>query len=451
MFAREMILNISKITPCMRHNIHGFLIDEEWMKNNLRINELFQIEDGDGYTVHKYRVKLEYDKDTDTYNVYHLMAPWIEGESFAFVTLTDVASLYCFDFDGDNAFVVSSTETPSSYQYTWYDDPVGKYYVTNKLLFDMKTYFFNRDVFTDCFVKFIASNEKAFERLEDARYNFSSIGDFRIWTEEEEIYILHIPSGTMIGWYKFYHYGRSNFCNKREMTHKDLIEFFTLLRNQLLEEPDEPYPVKKEPYVEPSVTATETDTSSYDAPDVVSMYPTGDPLGVMDSMTTYAKLREQKKSDIKDSEGIKHRFEKEIDIQKAAERIAINSIYGASVPDPASMQPSPMKFVNVDFIWNDVKHWMLGNFYLPETNNIDVYTATCCRFGIQHNVWIIRQNDFIKLVGDTGDEIVIGYMGVEYSRKDEYERKKFARDWQIKFANPIIDKFYREFIMNRIW
>lgn len=449
MFAREMILNISKITPCMRHNIHGFIIDEEWMKNNNSLLDLFDIKEDDGYTVHKYRVKLEYDEDTDTYKVYHLMAPWIEGESFAFVTLTDVATLYCFDFDGDNAFVVSSTETPSSYQYTWYDDPVGKYYVTNKLLFDMKTYFFNRDVFTDCFVKFIASNEKAFERLEDARYNFSSIGDFRIWTEEEEIYILHIPSGTMIGWYKFYHYGRSNFCNKREMTHKDLIEFFTLLRNQLLEEPDEPYPVKKEPYVEPSVTATETDTSSYDAPDVVSMYPTGDPLGVMDSMTTYAKLREQKKSDIKDSEGIKHRFEKEIDIQKAAERIAINSTYGLSVPDPASMQPSPMKFVNVDFIWNEVMRWMRRqSFYSFDINNIDRYTVTTGWCGIIYNVWIIRQNDFIKLVGDTGDEIFIGQIGVEYSLKDEIDRKKCVRDWKIKFSNPIMDEFYHGFILN---
>lgn len=450
MFSRGMILNISSVTPCMCHNIRGFLVDEEWMKNNLRIYDLFDIKEDDGYTVHKYRVKLEYDKENDTFHVYHLMTPWIEGESFAFVTLTDIASLYSFDFDGDKAFVVSSTET-SSYQYTWYDDSVGKYYVTNKLLFHMKESFFNRDVFTDCFVKFIASNEKAFERLEDARYNFSSIGDFRVWTEEEEIYILHIPSGTMIGWYKFYHYGRSNFSSKPEMTHKDLIEFFTLLRNQLLEEPDEPYPVKKEPYVEPSVTVTETDASWCDTPDVASMYPTGDSLGVMDTMTTYAKLREQKKSDIKDPESIKHQHEKVIAIQKAAERIAINSTYGLSVPDPANMHPAPRKSVNMDFIWNDVKQWMVGKFYLPETNNTEVYTVTTGSFGILHNVWVIRQNDFIKLVGDTGDEIVIGYMGVEYSRKDEYKRKKFARDWQIKFTSPIIDKFYREFIMNRIW
>ena len=342
MVSREMILNISNVTPCMCHNIRGFLIDEEWMKNNNSPLDLFDINEDDGYTVHKYRVKLEYDENTDTFKVYHLMTPWVEGEQFAFVTLTDVAALYCFDFDGDTAFVISSTETPSSHQYTWYDDSVGKYYVTNKLLFNMKEYFFNRDFFTDCFVKFIASNEKAFERLEDARYNFSSIGDFRVWTEEEEIYILHIPSGTMIGWYKFYHYGRCNFCNKPEMGHKDLIEFFTLLRNQLLEEPDEPYPVKKEPYLEPSVTVTETDASCYDTtPDVASMYPTGDSLGVMDTMTTYAKLREQKKSDIKDSEGIKHQFEKEIDIQQLTERITRNSIYGLSAPDPASIHPTP--------------------------------------------------------------------------------------------------------------
>ena len=419
MISREMILDISNVTPCMRHNIHGFLVDEEWMKNNSPL-DLFDINEDDGYTVHKYRVKLEHDGETDTFKVYHLMAPWVEGEPFAFVTLTDVETLYGFDFDGDTAYVVSSTETPSSHQYTWYDDSVGKYYVTNKLLFDMKTYFFNRDFFTDCFVKYIASNEKAFERLEDARYNFSSIGDFRVWTEEEDIYILHIPSGTMIGWYKFYHYGRSNFCNKQEMTHKDLIDFFVLLRNQLLEEPDEPYPVKKETYIEPSVTVTETDRSC---------------------------------SDIKDSEGIKHRFEKEIDIQKLAERIAINSIYGISAPDPASsIQPEPRKSVNLNFIWNDVILWMKGQrFYSLEMNNIDNVIVTTGCFGIIHSVWIIRQHDFIHLIGDNGDEIFVGYMGVEYSHKDEYDRKKYARDWQVKFANPIIDEFYREFIMNRIW
>ena len=69
---------------------------------------------------------------------------------------------------------------------------------------------------------------------------FNHVGDFRIWTEEEETYILHLPSGTIVGWYKFIHIGRCNFCNKPDMGFNDLRDFFMLLRNQLLEESDLP-------------------------------------------------------------------------------------------------------------------------------------------------------------------------------------------------------------------
>ena len=37
--------------------------------------------------------------------------------------------------------------------------------------------------------------------------------DFKAWYYEDEWYILHKPSGTLINWYK--HCGRSNTCNKK--------------------------------------------------------------------------------------------------------------------------------------------------------------------------------------------------------------------------------------------
>ena len=36
--------------------------------------------------------------------------------------------------------------------------------------------------------------------------------DFKAWYHEDEWYILHKPSGTLINWYK--HCGRINTCNK---------------------------------------------------------------------------------------------------------------------------------------------------------------------------------------------------------------------------------------------
>ena len=37
--------------------------------------------------------------------------------------------------------------------------------------------------------------------------------DFKAWYYEDEWYILHKPSGTLINWYK--HCGRINTCNKK--------------------------------------------------------------------------------------------------------------------------------------------------------------------------------------------------------------------------------------------
>ena len=112
--------------------------------------------------------------------------------------------------------------------------------IESPFLKDMPEYAFDRDKLTMVFNNTIGDCI-AESLLTDIVYSgkeFNHVGDFRIWTEEEETYILHLPSGTIVGWYKFIHIGRCNFCNKPDMGINDLRDFFMLLRNQLLEESD---------------------------------------------------------------------------------------------------------------------------------------------------------------------------------------------------------------------
>ena len=114
--------------------------------------------------------------------------------------------------------------------------------IESPFLKDMPEYPFDRDKLTMVFNNTIGDCI-AESLLTDIVYSgkeFNHVGDFRIWTEEEETYILHLPSGTIVGWYKFIHIGRCNFCNKPDMGFNDLRDFFMLLRNQLLEESDLP-------------------------------------------------------------------------------------------------------------------------------------------------------------------------------------------------------------------
>lgn len=50
--------------------------------------------------------------------------------------------------------------------------------------------------------------------------------DFYLFKHDDEFYILHLPSGTMINWYK--HMGRTNTCNKN-LSIEDLKEFKKML------------------------------------------------------------------------------------------------------------------------------------------------------------------------------------------------------------------------------
>lgn len=58
--------------------------------------------------------------------------------------------------------------------------------------------------------------------------------DFRFWSFEDEVYMLHKPSGTIINWYKIGHTGRTNTCNKT-LTLDEYREFAEMLINEIKE------------------------------------------------------------------------------------------------------------------------------------------------------------------------------------------------------------------------
>lgn len=93
------------------------------------------------------------------------------------------------------------------------------YYETKNPLFtNLPQYHFDRgdmcEVFGAEFMSWF------WDHLEDSN------SEFLITREDDEFYIIHFPSGTIINWYK--HMGRTNTCNK-DLTLDDLREFKKML------------------------------------------------------------------------------------------------------------------------------------------------------------------------------------------------------------------------------
>lgn len=276
------------------HRISGYITDEDMTKQMCQGDGTIHEDDG---IVYVYNVKFDHkthvNEDGEEYNTIENVQVYTPYNPYGyhFITKTCLQKIYPLDYDGDVLFVKNCMEVysdnPKLRGYHKYYTSHGIHNVTNEYLQPMKESFFDRTSFSKAFSNIIASNFNVLEKLEDVISGFSTVEDFKIWTEEEEIYILHVPSGTMIGWYKFYHYGRANFCNRPEMTIDDLVDFLWLLRNQLIEEADEP-----DEYHSPHVTVSEIDQSKYQ-----KRYPTP------------------------------------MDIKQAQEKIIRNSIYGAGITD----------------------------------------------------------------------------------------------------------------------
>ena len=99
----------------------------------------------------------------------------------------------------------------------------------NDKLKPMEQYFIDRDLFCKGFESYVPT---FINIMWDKGCNFM-IGDFKIFRYDDEFYILHLVSGTMINWYK--HLGRTCTCNKN-FTFNDFAEFLLLLREDMKEE-----------------------------------------------------------------------------------------------------------------------------------------------------------------------------------------------------------------------
>lgn len=172
-------------------------------------------------------------------------------QDYVFITKSNVGDLFAFDYDGDSVLVIGWDEVlsgnPALQPHVTFERREGTYRVRNRKFKPMRQDFFDRNILTELFVQFISSNNKAFDRFEEAvvqEVDGGCVGDFKMWVWDEDVYILHMPTGILVGWYKLYHFGRCNFCNQPhdKFTVADLRDFFILLSHQLLENADEPNP-----------------------------------------------------------------------------------------------------------------------------------------------------------------------------------------------------------------
>ena len=169
-----------------------------------------------------------------------------QNTEWMIITPSPLAWMNQSDWDGDVIYVSNveqiTSGLPELQPFHRYFQSEGYYTVRNKFL-QPCTYNFDRDELSRIFSNIICSSDRVYDALDDIinGKDDNTVGDFRAWRDEgEEFYLLHIPSGTMVGWYKFNHFGRSNWCNK-PMSIDDLSDMFMLLRNQLLGEADEPF------------------------------------------------------------------------------------------------------------------------------------------------------------------------------------------------------------------
>lgn len=71
-----------------------------------------------------------------------------------------------------------------------------------------------------------------FEWMCEVIYDLSDYNgaDFKVWRDDDEFYLMHKDSLTVINWYK--HLGRTNTCNK-VLTKEEYLQFSDLLKEEL--------------------------------------------------------------------------------------------------------------------------------------------------------------------------------------------------------------------------
>ena len=99
----------------------------------------------------------------------------------------------------------------------------------SKFLETLPQYHFEREDFVNEFYK-VFTRDEVFDLVVDCQ-GHRVTDEFFLLDGDDEFYIIHRESGTMINWYK--HLGRTNTCNKEGFTLEDLHEFLVLLKEDL--------------------------------------------------------------------------------------------------------------------------------------------------------------------------------------------------------------------------
>ena len=98
---------------------------------------------------------------------------------------------------------------------------------------DLHQYHFNREEMTNIFNEIFPIDSEKWDWDSVWMCEFPDTSSFHAFRDDDEFYILHKQSGTMINWYK--HMGRTNTCNK-DLSLEELKLFLLLLRKELVEE-----------------------------------------------------------------------------------------------------------------------------------------------------------------------------------------------------------------------
>lgn len=98
------------------------------------------------------------------------------------------------------------------------------------ILKDLPQYHFDRDEFCKVFHE-IFTSDQIYDIEAECQGCQDHFGDFSLFYDDDEFYILHRPSGIMINWYK--HLGRTNTCNRPDFTLDDLRVFLETLKEEL--------------------------------------------------------------------------------------------------------------------------------------------------------------------------------------------------------------------------
>lgn len=99
----------------------------------------------------------------------------------------------------------------------------------SKYLDTLPQYHFDRDDFCNVLHDVFTKDELFEIEVKCQEHNCSD--SFHLYYADNEFYIIHLNSGTIINWYK--HFGRTNTCNKEGFTLTDFKEFLLLLREDL--------------------------------------------------------------------------------------------------------------------------------------------------------------------------------------------------------------------------